>query len=127
MAEKTIVTEAVGLVRGRTFSDTYVLVDEAQNLSRKQILMMLTRLGPGSKMIVSGDLTQCDLAEESGLVYFRKVAENLAKKGKIGIVEFTNSEIVRHPLIADIINECEQLDAQKPVSRSRPPSPRQPG
>ncbi len=89
-------------MRGRTLSDAYVILDEAQNASREQLKMFLTRLGSGSKMIVSGDVTQIDLPRgaQSGLVD----AEYLfAGIDDVGIVRLTESDIVRHPLVAKLV------------------------
>jgi len=89
-------------MRGRTLSDAYVILDEAQNASREQLKMFLTRLGAGSKMIVSGDVTQIDLPHgaRSGL----GEAETLFRGIEgVGIVRLSESDIVRHPLIAKLV------------------------
>jgi phosphate starvation-inducible PhoH-like protein len=89
-------------MRGRTLSDAYVILDEAQNASREQLKMFLTRIGAGSKMIVSGDVTQIDLpsGSRSGLVDAARV---FAEIPDIGVVTLTESDVVRHPLVAAII------------------------
>lgn len=89
-------------MRGRTLDDAVVILDEAQNTTRGQILMFLTRLGTNSKMIVTGDLTQKDLLgkEKSGLETARERLKNI--KG-IGFSDLKNSDVVRHPLVIKIL------------------------
>ena len=89
-------------MRGRTLSDAYVILDEAQNASREQLKMFLTRLGSGSKMIVSGDITQVDLPRgaRSGLADVERLFTGI---DDVGIVRLTESDIVRHPLIAKLV------------------------
>jgi phosphate starvation-inducible protein PhoH and related proteins len=89
-------------MRGRTLSDAYVILDEAQNASREQLKMFLTRLGSGSKMIVSGDVTQIDLPRgvNSGLVDAERLFTGI---DGVGIVRLNESDIVRHPLIAKLV------------------------
>ena len=89
-------------MRGRTLSDAYVILDEAQNASREQLKMFLTRLGSGSKMIVSGDVTQIDLPRgaQSGLAEVERIFSGI---DDVGIVRLNESDIVRHPLIAKLV------------------------
>ena len=89
-------------MRGRTLSDAFVILDEAQNATRDQLKMFLTRLGSGSKMIVNGDVTQVDLpgGAKSGLP---EVPRRFAGIADIGIVELSESDVVRHPLVSKII------------------------
>ena len=89
-------------MRGRTLSDAFVILDEAQNTTRDQLKMFLTRLGSGSKMIVNGDVTQVDLpgGASSGLL---EAPRRFAGVGDIGIVQLTETDVVRHPLVAKII------------------------
>jgi phosphate starvation-inducible protein PhoH and related proteins len=89
-------------MRGRTLSDAFVILDEAQNSTRDQLKMFLTRLGSGSKMIVNGDVTQVDLpgGASSGLL---EVPRRFAGVADIGIVQLTETDVVRHPLVAKII------------------------
>ncbi len=92
-------------MRGRTLSESFIILDEAQNTTDKQMLMLLTRLGFHSKMVVNGDITQIDLNianKKSGLVIAR---EKLKDVKKIGFVEFTNSDVVRNPLVQTIIEK----------------------
>lgn len=96
----------LAFMRGRTLSDAVVILDEAQNTTAPQLKMFLTRLGFGSKMIVTGDLTQIDLParEKSGL---RDAMEKLHDIPGVGIVEFEKKDIVRHPLVSRIVRAYE--------------------
>lgn len=92
-------------MRGRTLNDSYIILDEAQNTTGSQMLMFLTRLGFNSKMIVNGDITQIDLKidkNKSGLVYANKLLRNIKK---ISFVTFDKSDVVRNPLVAEIIDK----------------------
>jgi len=86
--------------RGRSLSKACVIVDEAQNLTKAQMLMTLTRLGEGSRMILTGDLEQSDIHGENGL---QDAVKRLKEIPGIAFVELTESDIVRHPLIATIL------------------------
>lgn len=99
------VVEVVPLayMRGRTLNDAFIILDEAQNTTRSQMKMFLTRLGPNSKMVINGDETQIDLPNksDSGLTH----AFNLIKGvDGIGHVVFNDSDVVRHKLVSAIIN-----------------------
>jgi phosphate starvation-inducible protein PhoH and related proteins len=98
-------------MRGRTLSDAFVILDEAQNATSDQIKMFLTRLGSASKMVVTGDVTQIDLphGERSGL---RDAARRLHGIPDVGVVELDESDVVRHPLVAKIIRAYERTVAQ---------------
>lgn len=92
-------------MRGRTLDEAFVILDEAQNTTERQMLMFLTRLGFNSKMIVNGDVTQIDLnvsKSNSGLV---SAINKLKDTEKIGFVEFTNNDVVRNPLVQTIIEK----------------------
>jgi phosphate starvation-inducible protein PhoH and related proteins len=92
----------LAFMRGRTLNEAAIICDEAQNTSGLQMLMVLTRLGHGSKMIITGDVTQVDLAttQTSGLV---EAIETLRRVKGIGIVELTQGDIVRHRLVQNIV------------------------
>lgn len=85
-------------MRGRTLDDAYVILDEAQNTTPEQMKMFLTRLGFGSKMVITGDITQVDLPKgvESGLVVAQRL---LQKVNGISFVYLEASDVVRHPLV----------------------------
>lgn len=94
-------------MRGRTLDEAFVILDEAQNTTREQMKMFLTRLGFGSKMVVNGDATQIDLPRhaKSGLIEAAQILRNLPR---IGFVDFKTSDVVRHPVVAKIIAAYQQ-------------------
>lgn len=94
-------------MRGRTLDDSFVILDEAQNTTTEQMKMFLTRLGFNSKMVVTGDVTQIDLPDgkRSGLKEAMKVLKNI---DDIGIIRFTEKDVVRHKLVQDIIKAYEK-------------------
>lgn len=96
-------------MRGRTLNDAFIILDEAQNTTREQMKMFLTRLGFGSKVVVTGDITQIDLPSksQSGLVEALKILRGI--KG-IKIVEFSRKDIVRHKLVQEIIRAYEEYE-----------------
>ncbi|PLX80945.1 MAG: phosphate starvation-inducible protein PhoH [Desulfuromonas sp.] len=100
----------LAFMRGRTLNDAFVILDEAQNTSPEQMKMFLTRLGFGSKAVVTGDITQIDLPQDkpSGLLQAIDVLQDLAG---IGFVHFTDRDVVRHPIVQKIIQAYERLDA----------------
>ncbi len=89
-------------MRGRTLEKAFIILDEAQNTLPAQMKMFLTRMGIGSKMIVNGDLSQIDLPDKksSGLL---QAAEVLGKLKNVAFIEFTGEDVVRHPLVKDIV------------------------
>lgn len=100
---ETIEIAPLAYMRGRTLSDAFIILDEAQNTTTQQMKMFLTRLGFGSKMIINGDITQIDLPKRvsSGLIHAERVLSQV--KG-IGHVHFEAADVVRHPLVAKVIN-----------------------
>ncbi len=112
METQVIQIAPLAFMRGRTLNDAVIVLDEAQNTTTHQIKMFLTRLGMGSKMIVTGDTTQIDLPRSvgSGLVQAMRVLRNV--KG-IGRVEFEKKDIVRHRLVQRIVEAYEKHDALK--------------
>ena len=93
----------IAFMRGRTLNDAFIILDEAQNTSQVQMKMFVTRLGKNSKMIIAGDITQIDLADnmESGLINARK---KLNKVKDIKFIELTKNDVVRHKLVQRIID-----------------------
>jgi phosphate starvation-inducible PhoH-like protein len=98
----TIEVAPLAYMRGRTLADAFIILDEAQNATREQLKMFLTRLGGGSKMIVAGDVTQIDLPRgvHSGLLDARGLFGGI---GDIAIVELDVADVVRHPLVGKIV------------------------
>jgi phosphate starvation-inducible PhoH-like protein len=102
----TIEVAPIAFMRGRTLNDAFVILDEAQNTTSEQMKMFLTRLGFGSKAVITGDITQIDLptARQSGLVEALKVIK--AVDG-ISFIHFDDKDVVRHPLVQQIVKAYE--------------------
>jgi phosphate starvation-inducible PhoH-like protein len=115
------VVEVVPLafMRGRTLNNAVIILDEAQNTTRGQMLMFLTRMGQGSKMIVTGDVTQIDLPDptESGLV---DAARRLNRTKGVGFVQFEKEDVVRHDLVQRVIEAYGEDALSHPPARVRP-------
>ena len=96
-------------MRGRTLNNAYVILDEAQNSTGLQMKMFLTRLGPNSKAIITGDITQIDLPwnTKSGLLEVKEILKNV---DGVGFVYFEKADVVRHKLVKDIINAYEEFN-----------------
>ena len=101
-------------MRGRTLDDSFIILDEAQNTTKEQMKMFLTRLGFGSKIVITGDVTQIDLPDDktSGLKDAIRVLEGV---NDIAICRLTSADVVRHALVQEIINAYEKA-SQKPES-----------
>jgi phosphate starvation-inducible PhoH-like protein len=110
-------------MRGRTLNDAFIILDEAQNTTREQMKMFLTRLGFGSRMVVTGDITQADIpaGTDSGLVVAREILEGI---DDIAVCWLTAEDVVRHRLVADIITAYAKDDARRskvtPRAKGRP-------
>lgn len=106
LENKIIQIAPLAFMRGRTLNDAIIILDEAQNTTKPQIKMFLTRLGLNGKMIITGDITQIDLppSQQSGLIHSMKVLRNI--KG-ISTVEFNKKDIVRHKLVQKIVEAYE--------------------
>ena len=100
-------------MRGRTLDDSFIILDEAQNTSGEQMKMFLTRLGFGSKMVITGDITQIDLPEEktSGLKVAMRVLEGI---DDVAICTLTGADVVRHRLVQQIIEAYENYEKKSP-------------
>jgi len=107
-------------MRGRTLDDSFIILDEAQNTTREQMKMFLTRLGFGSKIVITGDVTQIDLPDDkvSGLKDAVRVLEGVKD---IAICRLTSADVVRHALVQEIINAYEKAakkeEIKKPIQR----------
>lgn len=117
MSSGTVELVPIGLMRGRTFENAFVIVDEAQNCTREQTKMALTRLGTGSKMVLTGDPKQTDIVEDSGLMW---AAEKL--KGVEGIGHVVLTKVVRHPTVQRIVDALEgkSLDISERLNADAP-------
>ncbi len=119
MSDGTIEVAALAYMRGRTLNGSFIILDEAQNTTSEQMKMFLTRLGFGSKMVVTGDITQIDLPsrQPSGL---KQVSEILSDVPDIAFSYLSAADVVRHSLVGEIINAYDSYESQT-VSR-RPQS-----
>lgn len=111
--EKGLIEVApLAYMRGRTLDNAFIILDEAQNCTQAQMKMFLTRVGFGSKVVVTGDLTQKDLAasETSGLEAAKKILTGI---DEIGFAELTSKDVVRHPLVQKIVNAYEKYESKK--------------
>lgn len=107
MERGSIEIAPLAYMRGRTLSNAFVILDEAQNTTREQMKMFLTRMGEGSKMVITGDITQIDLPEgkKSGLTHAIRVLKDI---DGIGICRLTDKDVVRHPLVMKIVRAYEK-------------------
>ncbi|HNV56380.1 MAG TPA: PhoH family protein [Smithellaceae bacterium] len=112
IAKGLIEVAPLAFMRGRTLNDSFIILDEAQNTTSEQMKMFLTRLGFHSKAVVTGDITQIDLPMErsSGLV---EAAAVLRKIQAVRIVHFSQVDVVRHPLVADVISAYAAWENEK--------------
>ena len=108
----TIEVAPIAFMRGRTLNDAFVILDEAQNTTSEQMKMFLTRLGFGSKAVVTGDVTQIDLPnpKASGLIEALKIVREIEG---IGIVYFDDTDVVRHKLVQQIVKAYDAMTARK--------------
>ena len=106
-------------MRGRTLDDSFIILDEAQNTSREQMKMFLTRIGFGSKVVITGDITQIDLPEDkvSGLKVAMRVLEGI---DDIAICTLTGADVVRHRLVQKIIEAYEVYEKRQPARQAAP-------
>ncbi len=113
-------------MRGRTLDDSFIILDEAQNTSREQMKMFLTRIGFGSKVVITGDITQIDLPEDkvSGLKVAMRVLDGI---DDIAICTLTGADVVRHRLVQKIIEAYEVYDKKNPPESAKKPGPQQRG
>ncbi len=108
LIEKNIIEIApLAFMRGRTLSDAFIILDEAQNTTPEQIKMFLTRIGFGSTVVITGDITQIDLPRhtESGLKLVTKILKNIPS---ISFTQFKGSDVVRHPIVQKIVTAYEK-------------------
>ena len=112
MAAGTIEVAPLAYMRGRTLNDAFVILDEAQNTTSEQMRMFLTRLGFGSKMVVTGDDSQVDLpgGKSSGLIVVSKILPGV---DDISFCHLTSADVVRHRLVGDIIDAYSRWDARQ--------------
>lgn len=107
LTKGTIEVAPLAYMRGRTLNEAYIILDEAQNTTPEQMKMFLTRFGFGSKMVITGDVTQIDLpsGKSSGLIEAAKILQNVPG---IGVVKFAQDDVVRHEIVGAIIKAYEK-------------------
>jgi phosphate starvation-inducible PhoH-like protein len=117
MTEGTIEVAPLAYMRGRTLNDAFIILDEAQNTSPEQMKMFLTRLGFGSQMVITGDITQIDLpgGTRSGLKIVRNILTDI---GDVVFTQMTSRDVVRHRLVSDIVDAYHRFDVDASVDRS---------
>jgi phosphate starvation-inducible PhoH-like protein len=108
MQRGTIEVAPLAFMRGRTLNDSFIILDEAQNTTAEQMKMFLTRLGFGSKIVVTGDVTQIDLPDgrgRSGLLAVRNILLDIEG---LSFVELDRTDVVRHRIVQDIVHAYEK-------------------
>jgi len=116
LLERSVIEIApLAFMRGRTLNDSFIILDEAQNTTPEQMKMFLTRLGFGSKAVVTGDITQVDLPDgkKSGLREVRRILEHV---DGLQFFDFSDRDVVRHPLVAKIVTAYDRNDREKAKS-----------
>ncbi len=117
MERGVIEVAPLAYMRGRTLSNAFIILDEAQNTTKEQMKMFLTRMGEGSKMVVTGDVTQIDLdGKDSGLVHATGILEGVEG---IGVCRLTAKDVVRHPLVMRIIRAYEKDSDKKAEQKTK--------
>lgn len=115
LREKNIIEIApLAYMRGRTLNNAFIILDEAQNTTYEQMKMFLTRMGFGSKVIVTGDITQIDIQERSGLVIAQDILRDI---DGIEFVYLTDADVVRHPLVKKIIRAYDRFEKEEKEER----------
>ncbi|HEX7833132.1 MAG TPA: PhoH family protein [Thermoanaerobaculia bacterium] len=119
LMERSVIEIApLAFMRGRTLNDSFIILDEAQNTTPEQMKMFLTRLGFGSKAVVTGDITQVDLPDgkKSGLREVRRILEDV---DGVKFFDFSDRDVVRHPLVAKIVVAYDRMEREK-AEREKP-------
>ena len=116
MERGAIEVAPLAYMRGRTLSNAFIILDEAQNTTKEQMKMFLTRMGEGSKTVVTGDVTQIDLdGKSSGLVHATKILDGVEG---ISVCTLTAKDVVRHPLVMRIIRAYEKDTEREEKTKS---------
>ena len=118
LIERNVIEVApLAYMRGRTLSHSYVILDESQNTTREQMKMFLTRIGFGSKAVVTGDITQVDLPRgvQSGLKHVLNVLDGVEG---IGFTRFNNKDVVRHPLVQKVVDAYDAFESKEKQNES---------
>ncbi|MDI9346888.1 MAG: PhoH family protein [Methylacidiphilales bacterium] len=113
-ARDVIEIAPLAYMRGRTLQNAFIILDEAQNTTQDQMKMFLTRLGYGSKMVITGDESQIDVPRHrSGLQHILHLIQGLLDRRPIGVVRFYANDVMRHPLVADIVQIYESQEKKQ--------------
>ncbi len=121
----TVEVAPLAFMRGRTLNDAFVILDEAQNTTSEQMKMFLTRLGYGSKAVITGDVTQVDLpsGRASGLLEVQKVLRGIEG---IAFCSFSEVDVVRHPLVQEVVRAYDAFEADRKARADRGEKPEKP-
>jgi phosphate starvation-inducible PhoH-like protein len=114
IANGSIEIAPIAFMRGRTFKDSFIILDEAQNCTYEQLKMVLTRLGENTKLVISGDMTQSDLNGKSGL---GRIVDAVEDTNNVGVIRFGSQDVVRSEIVRDLlasIDRYEDDEKQKP-------------
>jgi phosphate starvation-inducible PhoH-like protein len=103
----TIEIAPIAFMRGRTFTNAFIIVDEAQNCTYEQLKMVLTRLGENTKMVISGDISQSDLNGKSGL---GRMVDAVEGTRNVGVTRFGSQDVVRSDIVRDILTSLEKYE-----------------
>ena len=112
LEDGTIEIAPLAFMRGRTLNKAFVILDEAQNTTREQMKMLLTRMGSGSQVVVTGDVTQVDLPQRSvsGLIEAQRV---LSRVEGVTFIQFSEADVIRHPLVSKIVRAYDRFEQDK--------------
>jgi len=110
LEDGTIEISPLAYMRGRTFKNAFIVADEMQNATPSQMKMLLTRLGEGSRMVVTGDLAQADRPKENGLLEFVQLYDKAPAHKLIDIAYFDSTHIERHPVVREILSIYNEAD-----------------
>ena len=118
MEKGAVEVAPLAYMRGRTLDNSFIVLDEAQNTTPEQMKMFLTRLGYGSKAVITGDVTQIDLpkGKNSGLIEAVKI---LSEVEDIAVCKLTNKDVVRHPLVQNIIKAYEKYEKKQEYKKGK--------
>jgi phosphate starvation-inducible PhoH-like protein len=116
MERGTVEVAPLAFMRGRTLNDSFIILDEAQNTTEEQMKMFLTRLGYGSKAVVTGDVTQVDLpsGRSSGLIEVQKVLRGVEG---VSFCFFNEIDVVRHPLVQEVVRAYDQFESERRIAK----------
>ena len=119
LMERSVIEIApLAFMRGRTLNDAFIILDEAQNTTPEQMKMFLTRLGFGSKAVVTGDITQVDLPDGQEVGPARSAAHPRGRRRHLKFFDFSDRDVVRHPLVAKIVTAYDRIDREKEAAET---------